>query len=156
LLSEEIDMLTRYIELQQARFEHRFNYSITVDNKVPAANIQIPSLLLQPLVENAINHGLFHRREAGGLLLLSFEHGADHNELICRIEDNGIGRESAAAMKRSFDADRESYGSKLTEKLMSVFRQYEAMDIRITYVDKQAPETGTIVTLTIKNIRYIA
>lgn len=156
LLSEEVEMLKRYIELQQARFEHRFDYNIHVDNKVPAGNIQLPSLLLQPLVENAINHGLFHRREPGGLLTIRFEHGADSNELICQIEDNGVGRDHAAALKRSFDADRESYGSRLTEKLMSVFRQYEAMDIRIDYTDKQLPETGTVVTLIIKNIRYFA
>ena len=52
-------------------------------------------------------------------------------------------------------ADKESYGGMLTQKLMDIFRRYEAMDIEIQYIDKEAPETGTIVKLTIRNIRYI-
>jgi len=56
----------------------------------------------------------------------------------------------------SIAEEKESYGSKLTEELISIFRQYEQMNIDIEYIDKQEPETGTIVKLTIKKIRYVA
>lgn len=155
LLSEEIEMLKRYIELQQARFENRFEYKIYVENKVPAGDIQIPSLLLQPLVENAINHGLFHLKHKKGLLQIRFEQGKNATELICTIEDNGVGRNAAAAIKKESDAERQSYGSELTEKLVELFRQYEEMNILIEYRDKPEPEIGTVVKLVISNVRYI-
>jgi hypothetical protein len=154
ILSEEIDMLKRYIELQQARFEQKFIYEITVDNKLPAGNIQIPSLLLQPLVENAINHGLFHKKEAGWLRI-GFEQGSDHTTLVCTIEDNGVGREQARIIKQQSALRKESFGTKLTDKLVNIFRQYEEMAISIDYIDKQPPETGTIVKLTISNVKYV-
>ena len=154
ILQEEITMLKNYIELQQIRFENKFTYEIEVDNKLPLSNIKIPSLLLQPLVENAINHGLFHRDD-GGLLTIRFRQGKDSTELICIIEDNGVGREAARKISEG-NAARESYGTKLTNQLLEVFKQYEHFDISLTYTDKVMPETGTIVTLHLKNIKYVA
>lgn len=153
-LEEEIKMLRNYIELQQIRFEEKFEYEVVVDNKLPAANIRIPSLLLQPLVENAINHGLFHQ-EKGGNLLLKFEQGRDNSELICTIEDNGVGRERAKKINES-NSHKESYGTKLTNQLLEVFQLYENLDIDLKYFDKEPPETGTTVVLTLKNINYVA
>jgi len=157
-LADEISMIRKYVELQQARFEERFDYSIDVENRIPAANVQIPSLLLQPLVENAITHGLFHKKsKERGLLLIRFYQGHTADELVCIIEDNGVGRMKAEEINRdSIAEEKESYGSKLTEELISIFRQYEQMNIDIEYIDKQEPETGTIVKLTIKKIRYVA
>ncbi|MBL7717320.1 MAG: histidine kinase [Flavipsychrobacter sp.] len=155
LLEEEIKMLKNYIELQQVRFEQKFDYEVQVDNKLPARNIQLPSLLLQPLVENAINHGLFHRETGGGQLLLKFMQGKDSTELICIIDDNGVGRVAARRINEE-SATKESYGTRLTNQLLDVFRQYERMDIKLEYTDKVFPETGTTVTLTLKNIKYVA
>ena len=154
-LDEEVQMLKNYIELQQIRFEEKFEYRLEIENKIPVNSIQIPSLLLQPLVENAINHGLFHR-EGGGLLILKFLQGAKSDELICIIEDNGIGRKQAEALKKDSTAQRESYGTKLTQQLIDIYREYEHMDIYMEYIDKTEPETGTIVKLTIKNVKYVA
>lgn len=153
ILGEEIDMLRNYIELQQIRFEEKFTYTIEIDNKLPVNNIQIPSLLLQPLVENAINHGLFHSVEAGKLSL-KFMQGESSREMICEIEDNGVGREASRKINES-SSTKESYGTKLTNKLLDIFREYEHMDITLDYTDKPYPNTGTLVTLTLKNLKYI-
>jgi two-component sensor histidine kinase len=152
MLGEEIGMLRSYIELQQVRFENKFDFKVEVDNKLPLANIKIPSLLLQPLVENAINHGLFHRR-SDGFLLLKFMQGGDASELICIIDDNGVGRAAAKKINES-NSGRDSFGTKLTTQLLEVFRRYEQLNIDLKYEDKEAPDSGTKVILTLKNIKY--
>lgn len=153
-LSKDIEMLRNYIELQQTRFENKFDYVIDIENKIPADSIQIPSLLLQPLVENAINHGLFHDDKRGVLKIL-FHQGNTNDELICIIEDNGVGRDRAREIKKSSSTQTESYGTKLTKQLIDIFKEYERMDIYLEYVDKIEPETGTIVRLTIKHLKYV-
>jgi LytS/YehU family sensor histidine kinase len=152
-LGEEIEMLRNYMELQQIRFDEKFSYHIDIDNKLPVDNIMIPSLLLQPLVENAINHGLFHSLGAGELLL-RFRQGKDNTEMVCEIEDNGIGREASMKINQE-SSTKESYGTKLTNKLLDIFKDYEHMDINLEYTDKPYPGTGTIVTLTLKNLKYV-
>lgn len=154
-LEEELDMLKNYIELQQIRFEEKFDYAIEIENKIPSKNIQIPSLLLQPLVENAINHGLFHK-EGRGFLLLSFSQGDLNDELVCTIEDDGVGRERAREINMSSVVQHDSYGTKLTHQLIDIFKKYEHMHIFLEYIDKEAPETGTIVKLVIRNVKYVA
>jgi len=154
-LTEEVNMLRSYIELQQVRFEGRFDYTINIDNKIPADSLQIPSLLLQPLVENAINHGLFHK-QGKGLLTIKFLQGSNNDEVICIIEDNGVGRLKAKEINQANTAKRDSYGTKLTDQLIDLFKQYEQMNITVEYVDKESPDTGTIVKLIIRNLKYVA
>jgi two-component sensor histidine kinase len=153
-LDSEIQMLKNYIELQQIRFEEKFEYRIEVDNKLPVHNLLIPSLLLQPLVENAINHGLFHR-SGGGLLVIKFLLGGTNDELVCVIEDNGVGRYRAREINAGDSTKRESYGTKLTRQLIDIYREYEQVDIKLEYIDKGGDETGTIVKLTVKKVKYI-
>ncbi len=157
-LGEEISLLKDYIELQQIRFEQKFDYRIEVDNKIAKDSMQVPSLLLQPLVENAINHGLFHLPEGSkGMLEIRFEQGRNSEELVCYIEDNGVGRERSKTLKKDSTIEKDkSYGTTLTKKLIDIFKEYEKMDIYLEYVDKPAPETGTIVKLTIGNVKYVA
>lgn len=154
-LTDEINMLRNYIELQQVRFDELFDFSIDVENKIPADGVKIPSLLLQPLVENAINHGLFHKQGKGSLHI-SFRQGISSDELICIIEDNGIGRQRAAEIKQESSAHYKSHGTKLTRRLIDIFNEYEGMSIDMEYIDKNEPETGTIVKLTIRNLKYEA
>lgn len=152
-ITEEIKMLKNYIELQQSRFEDKFDYRIEVDNKIAADSIQIPSLLLQPLVENAINHGLFHKQGKGSLVVRFCQEKA--NELVCEIEDSGVGRAKAEEIKNESSTNRESYGTKLTQSLIAIFREYEKMNINLEYIDKSGDDTGTVVKLTIKNLKYV-
>lgn len=154
-LSEEISMLRTYIELQQTRFEEKFDYVIKVENKIPADNVRIPSLLIQPLIENAIIHGLFHK-QGKGFLKVQFLQGASSAELICIIEDDGVGRIRASEIKKESAAKYDSYGTKLTQQLIEIFKEYESMHIYLEYIDKEKPHTGTIAKLTIRNLKYEA
>jgi LytS/YehU family sensor histidine kinase len=104
---------------------------------------------LQPIVENAIDHGLFHK--AGkGFLKIEFEKGHSPNEIHCIIDDDGIGRENAKLLARQSLIKTESYGERLIEDLVSIFNKYEKINISIRYIDKAPPLTGTTVIIKIK------
>lgn len=148
-LGEEINNLQNYIRLQQTRFENSFTYEILTDIP-PGKTIFIPSLLLQPIVENAINHGLLPKN-APGHLKLAFTANAGTNVLQCVIDDDGIGRKKHHAGKLKDQHQRESYGSHLINELVDVLNKYENAGIEINYIDKELPQTGTTVIITIKN-----
>lgn len=95
LIADEMKALSFYIELEKMRFDHCFDYVIEIDEQVDAQNTEIPSMLLQPYVENAIGHGLRHK-PAGGLLKIVMMYQYTH--ILCIIEDNGIGRQAVTAM----------------------------------------------------------
>jgi sensor histidine kinase YesM len=95
-LSQELEMNKLYLELESLRFKNSFQYTIELNQQTDPDIILIPSLLLQPFIENAIWHGLMHR-EGEKILHIRF---SENNEcLTCTIEDNGIGREKSAAIK---------------------------------------------------------
>ena len=95
-LKEEVEILKLYVELESIRFKDAFHYEITCDNEIDAEEVKIPTLLIQPFVENAIWHGLMHK-EGQRNLKIEF---IDKDEFIhCIIEDNGIGRIRAKEMK---------------------------------------------------------
>lgn len=145
-IAEETENIKAYIELQQTRFEQRFSYEIRID---PGVDLQskIPSLLLQPLIENAIQHGLLNRATPGNLRI-SFS----GNESLCiRIEDNGIGRKQARMLQEQNILKQESYGSDLLKSLLYLFNEYEKNNITLTYFDKELPDAGTLVEIMIHN-----
>jgi len=96
-LSTEINMLQLYLELTQIRYKNIFTFEIEVDSKLNTEDTAIPPLLLQPMVENAVIHGLAPK-EAKGMLLVSFS--KENDLLICKVQDNGIGLKAAAEKQR--------------------------------------------------------
>ncbi len=149
-IAEEVNNLTNYISLQQARFENKFHYHIFIDNAINATTTRIPALLLQPLVENAINHGLLPVEGYTGILTIEFRKGAMPGEIVCIIEDNGIGRAQSKLYNEKSKVKKESYGTDLIHELIEVFNKYEQIHIDLSYTDKSEPLHGTIVTITIK------
>ncbi len=146
-LNEEVDNLRTYIEMQQIRFNNKFEYLFVIDDDI-SGSTKIPSLLLQPLVENAIIHGLLEKETLGHLKI---DIKKINYDFVCIIEDDGIGRERSRQLKERTTAKKESYGNDLIKDLVRIFNQYEKVDIRIDYKDKVYPDTGTIVYIIIKN-----
>jgi len=95
-LSQELEMNKLYLELESLRFKNSFQYTIELNQQTDPDIILIPSLLLQPFIENAIWHGLMHRE---GEKILTIRFSENNQYLTCTIEDNGIGREKSAAIK---------------------------------------------------------
>ena|GEM_PF-654522 len=152
-IAEEITNLRNYIELQQARFENKFNFEIVADENVAWDRIEIPALLLQPIVENAINHGLFHKEDKG-YLKIEFRVDFSKNEVTCIVDDNGIGRKKSKMITSTDLVKAESYGDHLIKDLVDIFNKYEKINIDIEYIDKREPMTGTTVIVKIKNPLY--
>ncbi len=148
-LNEEIENIENYIILQQSRFENKFDYNINIDAGLDTEHILLPSLLLQPLVENAIHHGL-QQKEEKGILRLSFKKTNNEDTIIIVIDDDGIGRSKAKEFAKNSLNKKESFGSNLIEDLITIYKRYELFSIDIDYHDKAEPLTGTIVTLTVK------
>ncbi|MBL7690054.1 MAG: histidine kinase [Flavipsychrobacter sp.] len=149
-IEEEVANLRNYMELQQARFKSRFSCDIEVDQQIDAAGTKIPSLLIQPFVENAINHGILPM-DGAGLITVRFLKSHKESSIVCVIDDNGIGREQSRLNNAGAEQVKDSYGDIMIRDLVNIFNKYEKMNIFIEYFDKKVPQTGTTVTITIKN-----
>lgn len=148
LLTDEIDNLRNYTELQQTRFKDRFVCNIIVAPTLEHASVKIPSLLIQPFVENAINHGMLHSSDQG-ILTIEFRDVKEQKMIQCIVSDNGIGRERSRENKKESTNTLDSYGNLLIKDLVSIFNKYEDMKIEVAYEDMPPPDTGTIVIISI-------
>ena len=143
-LSEEIELLEHYLELEQIRFDNNFNYTITVSENLDIENIEIPAMLIQPYVENAIRHGFLHK-EGKGILAINLSE--KEQKLNCIIEDNGVGREKAQQLKK--DKNRVSYAMNINQRRVSLINQLNQQKASITIEDlyENGIACGTRVTL---------
>jgi ligand-binding sensor domain-containing protein/two-component sensor histidine kinase len=117
-LEDEIKYIDNYLRLEQLRFGKKLSYKI--DIAVADTNkLQIPSMLLQPYVENAIKHGI--RNLAGGDGFVSINVIQTGNTLTCRIDDNGVGRKAAAQINAANPNYHQSVGLSLTGKREELF-----------------------------------
>lgn len=148
-LKDELEALRLYIEMETLRFQGQFVYSIQIKNGLVPVDHEIPPMLLQPYVENAIWHGLLHSNRTGRLdIILALE---GHN-LLCVIEDNGVGREFVQEMNANSRLKTRSMGTKITEDRLELFsRLYhnEASVEIIDLKDRGGVALGTRVELTI-------
>lgn len=87
-IEQEIDFLVEYLDLQKIRFPNRFNYNIHADQLLEIDELQIPSMIIQPFVENAIEHGL---KGIDYLGVLNIQFNKFNNQLTIEINDNGVG-----------------------------------------------------------------
>jgi len=147
-LSEEVQMLQLYTELEAVRFSSKFNYKFVVNEELNAASIMLPPLLIQPFVENAIWHGLMHMKEKQGELIVTFD--KENNMLKCTIDDNGIGRKRSQEMRDA--ARHEPMGLSITHERVQILNEVYKISIRVTVIDKvntDGSSSGTRVEITI-------
>jgi LytS/YehU family sensor histidine kinase len=150
-LDEEIQMLEMYISLEQLGSDKRFTYQILTDENLETDEVLIPPLIIQPLVENAIWHGLMPA-EGEKQLHISFEENSD-DQLVCVVEDNGIGREAAAQLEKR-KMGQLAYESKSTAIILErleLLKEKTGKDAAIHVEDKKlnGRPTGTRVTVII-------
>jgi tetratricopeptide (TPR) repeat protein len=151
VLEDEIEMLRLYIGLEQLRFGNSFDYSITYTNDIKPSNILIPPLLLQPFCENAIWHGLMHKKERGSLDI-TFTMKKD--SLYCMITDNGVGRAKAAEVKSRSGEKIKSLGLQLTTERLALFNQDKSVQTSYRIEDMYNESGEASGTRIILEIRY--
>jgi putative methionine-R-sulfoxide reductase with GAF domain/anti-sigma regulatory factor (Ser/Thr protein kinase) len=146
-LSVEIEMLHLYIELEHRRCNGKFNYRLTVENSLDTTNIAVPSMIIQPYIENAIWHGLVPKDNPGELIVTV---ARSNEKLECCIEDDGIGREVAKAIKDSKQDKYMSLGMDITRKRLELMSRVTGETASVTIIDKKNKEglsSGTKVIL---------
>lgn len=151
-LDRELEALKLYIELEQLRFDNKFEYQIVLDDSVHAEFIKVPPLIFQPYVENAIWHGLLPKNDD---CRLNIRMSLTDDMLIAEIVDNGIGRGASAARKSEQNATRKSVGIKLTEErlrnLGNVNSQHGSQEIIDLYhTDGTAAGTKVILKIPVE------
>ncbi|MDQ0782103.1 histidine kinase [Chryseobacterium sp. W4I1] len=142
-IKEEIEYLSLYLNMEKLRLKDLFEYEISLSEKVNE-NWVVPSLLIQPFVENAIKHGIAGLKDRKGKINVSFDYTGSSLSVI--IEDNGIGIGS----KKPANAD--SFGVKLSQKRIETFRQLFETHIILEIYDLSEKEqrSGTQIKLYIK------
>ena len=151
-LKNEIAQLQLYLELEKVRFENRWNYNIEVDQSLEVDIVTIPAMILQPILENSIIHGLGHRSSTGGLLNLVFEE--EGTNINVSIVDNGVGRERSREINSRRYNKPKSLSTSITQERIQIFNNYKDEKIDILYQDLYDGDNngaGTHVTVKFKN-----
>jgi two-component system LytT family sensor kinase len=135
-LEDEVKMLTDYLQMEQLRFD--FQYQINVDSSLNQANIEVPAMLLQPFVENAVKHGVSGLKH-NGIVKINFK--AVGMNLEMSVTDNGSGYQQ--------DAPSLGYGIKLSEERVELLNQlYKDQSISLTI---NSTPSGTIIMINLSN-----
>lgn len=149
-LQHELDMLQLYADLEIMRFKQKLSFSIEVDPDIDTRFLEIPPLLLQPYVENAIWHGLMHKPEGGSVRIRVTQPQEDRLQLT--ITDDGVGRARAAELKSKSANHQKSFGLKITSERIALVNQLYQTNTQVTIedlVDADGQPAGTEVILQI-------
>ncbi|TYB78378.1 histidine kinase [Bizionia myxarmorum] len=148
-LEKEIALLELYTKLEHFRFQDKFDYEITVSEEVTVSDFQIPPMLLQPYIENAVWHGLRYKTTKGFLAInMSKKNEA---EIVITITDDGIGRERSKVLKTENQKKHNSQGMSNIKKRVSILNDMYQDKVDVSISDFQDLEdSGTRVVVTLK------
>ena len=132
-LFDELKTLQLYIDIEALRFGDKISYAFELEDDLMLHDIQLPPLLLQPYVENAIWHGLMTKESNGQLRIHTYLHA---DKLRLEIDDNGIGREKAAQLKSENNTKSISHGILVTENRINLYNETSAKKISVEIEDK--------------------
>jgi tetratricopeptide (TPR) repeat protein/two-component sensor histidine kinase len=147
-LESEIALMESYIQLEELRFPRKISYTISVDESIGIQHTYLPSMVLQPVIENAIWHGIVHKdNDEKGVITVDVRQEEDR--LLCTIEDNGVGRDRAKELRDKSVLNNKSMGMKITEeRLRLLSRKQREHFIEITDLrDTLNHAVGTRVTI---------
>lgn len=144
--NEELRLLELYIGLEKVRFEDLFDYEIKVDVNVDT-EINVPPMILQPFIENAINHGLYNLKDRKGKLIVHFA-SPEEEKLVVTITDNGVGRQKAEKLRMKKHKPR---GMQIVQERLETINSRKELVISTETIDlyENDQPTGTKVIITI-------
>jgi ligand-binding sensor domain-containing protein len=155
-LEEEIAFLTRYIDLEKIRFADVFTYQFVLDDELKDYTIYIPPMIIQPIVENAIKHGLAPRNGHGRLeVRLTLK----NDMLYCSVDDDGIGWERANNIKSSRLIKHESTALSVIRERLQIIKSFNGNIGKLEIIDKFkfgfGNKEGTLVEILIPIVKML-
>ena len=147
-LASELETTKHFLMLEQLRFKDKLHFEIKVDPEIDPLSVEVPSLIFQPYLENAIWHGI-KPKEVPSLLVLKIKKIG--NKLTCVIEDDGIGREAAARLQEQTILNKKSVGMKITQERLQRFGGGRVEVDDLYQEDGQAAGTRVTLYLPFKN-----
>ncbi len=146
-LRKEINLLELYLSLENLRIPD-LKYSIEIDPSIDSNKMTIPNMMLQPYIENAIWHGLSHKK---GERNLKIRITRKQDNIVCEVEDNGVGRKMATELKSLYRKEHRSRGMELLSKRFSLLSKEYGSDIHTGIEDlhDNGTATGTRITITV-------
>jgi len=147
-LQKELDLVENYLSLEKLRFKDFLNYRVCIGEDVETELIMLPPLLIQPLVENAVIHGLLPRQSPDGLIVITVEEDADNIRI--EVRDNGVGM-SAGEDKNA--SARSSLGLELIRKRIAYLNELGKEHFSFSIMPASGsgnPLGGTVATILIK------
>ena len=132
------------------RFKEKFNWEIRVDDEIDTLVYKIPTMLIQPYVENAITHGLMHKENGKGQIIEELQ--LQQGQILCTIEDNGIGRAKALEIRQQKNGSHQSMGTTITESRLKLVNELYGNSMKVVYtdlVDEKGEAAGTRVQVNI-------
>jgi tetratricopeptide (TPR) repeat protein len=145
-IEDEAEILSLYIDLEKLRLKNKFDFEIEIAADIDPSFTEIPSMVIQPLVENSIWHGLMYANRKG-TLRVAFTKGS--NQLRCIVEDNGIGREESKRRKESQGRKHTSKGIQLIEDRLKAWSQTKGLRYTFNIADNADQLCGTRTEITI-------
>jgi LytS/YehU family sensor histidine kinase len=144
-LDKEQEIISLYLKLEHYRFRDKFEYEIKIDEDINPEAVEIPPMLIQPYIENAVWHGLRYK-ETKGYLLLHLRRNAHGLEV--EIRDNGIGRKKSAALKTINQKKQTSTGLRNIEQRLNIINKVYRSKYRVEIKDLDSEEgSGTLVLI---------
>jgi LytS/YehU family sensor histidine kinase len=149
-LQKELDFIKLYLDFEHLRFGDKFDYILDIDKSLQLENIFIPSMIIQPFIENAIKHGLLNRKDKGQLKINLYK---ENQNLIFIVEDNGIGRKKSIELRKKYNKNTNQSGIKnITERLSIIKKLYKKeiiLEIYDNFIENKPK--GTIIKILFEN-----
>jgi len=139
-IEEELSMLNVYLEMEQLRFKKDFKYHIE-SNQI--TDIEIPPMLIQPFIENALKHGLLHK---DGMKELHIEMQIKGDVFECEITDNGVGRVKSKEIKERQNKLYESFSGQSLQKRLEILKKHFGGDFGVEILDLYGTDQTAIGT----------
>ncbi len=128
-LQEEVERIELYLGLEKMRFSDKFEYTVEVSSSLDTESIEIPSMILQPFVENSIIHGVLSKEEGGEISVKVYQ---EFGEVVFEVTDNGVGIDNSLALKtEQIAGDHESKGVEITNRRIEILRRLTGENLMI-------------------------
>jgi LytS/YehU family sensor histidine kinase len=149
-IAEEVNALQLYLSLEKMRFEDTFHYQIQVAETIDKEFCKIPSMLVQPYVENAIKHGLLHKKNNRQLLI---HFSRTQNVLKIIVDDNGVGRKFSNELNQLKNRNHQSFAMNANKKRLEILQNLYG-NIQFEIIDKFSDLNQAIGTTVIISMPY--